>query len=193
MVKLLFIVVGGKLFDIKGRRPLLFISLIGMAIALLMISITFFIASSTSSGFIIFGLGMYLAAFSVGMGPGAWLVPAEVFPTSIRAKAMSLSAFLNRATATLMASTFLSTANAIGWGGFFLLLSIISLLVLGFLWIYLPETKGRSLEDMSTYFAEITGDNSILEAEVRISEARDPAVELSILKKSQRTTDREVI
>jgi sugar porter (SP) family MFS transporter len=70
MVKLLFIVVGGKLFDINGRRPLLFISLIGMAIALLMISITFFIASSTSSGFIIFGLGMYLAAFSVGMGPG---------------------------------------------------------------------------------------------------------------------------
>jgi len=99
---------------------------------------------------------------------GAWLVPSEVFTTSIRGKAMSLATLMNRATATLMSSTFLSTANALGWGGFFLMLSIICLVVFVFLFKYLPETKGRSLEDMSLYFAEITGDTSVLDAEERL-------------------------
>lgn len=48
------------------------------------------------------------------------------------------------------------------------MLSIICLVVFGFLLKYLPETKGRSLEDMSVYFAEIMGDTSVLEAEERL-------------------------
>jgi len=44
----------------------------------------------------------------------------------------------------------------------------VCVIVLGFVHIYLPETKGRSLEDMSIYFAEITGDQSVIEAEARI-------------------------
>ena len=45
------------------------------------------------------------------------------------------------------------------------MMSIVCLLILGWMYVYLPETKGRPLEDMSQYFAEITGDRSILEAE----------------------------
>jgi len=95
-------------------------------------------------------------------------IPSEVFASCVRAKAMSVAATMNRVTATLMSASFLSTATAIGWGGFFLLLSVISLVVLAFLFAFLPETKGRSLEDMSLYFSELTGDQSILEAEARI-------------------------
>ena len=168
LLKLSFIVVGGKLFDRKGRRPLLFASLAGMAVALLMVSIAFFVTSEASEGFIVFGLALYLSFFSIGMGPGAWLIPSEVFASCIRAKAMSVATFCNRVTATLMSSTFLSTANAIGWSGFFLLLSIICVVVFGFLYTFLPETKGRSLEDMSVYFAELTGDTSVLQAEARL-------------------------
>jgi len=104
--------------------------------------------------------------FSLGMGPGAWLIPSEVFATSIRAKAMSLATFLNRATATLMSSTFLSLANALSWAGFFLAMCCVCLIVALFMAIYLPETKGRSLEDMVVYFAEIMGDRSILQVEM---------------------------
>jgi MFS family permease len=115
------------------------------------------------------------------MGPGAWLIPSEIFATSIRAKAMSIATFFNRIIATLMASTFLSTANAIGWGGFFIMLAAISLVVFVFIFFLLPETKGRSLEDMSLYFAEITNDNSVLEAEKRVinDRGRTGAVELT--------------
>jgi hypothetical protein len=99
------------------------------------------------------------------MGPGAWLIPSEVFSTKIRAKAMSLATFSNRVTATLMSSTFLSTANAMSWAGFFSLLAFIVLLVALFFYIYLPETNGHSLEDMTLFFAEITGDRAVLEGE----------------------------
>lgn len=75
---------------------------------------------------------------------------------------------LNRGTACLMSSTFLSVRSALTWGGFFLLMTFVCLIVVAFLYVYLPETKGRSLEDMSVYFAEITGDASILEAEKKL-------------------------
>ena len=178
LVKLVFICVGGRQFDRRGRRPLLFVSLIGMSVATLLISIGFFANTKLSGEVIIVGLAVYLAFFSIGMGPGAWLVPSEVFTTSIRGKAMSVATFMNRATATLMSSTFLSTANSMGWGGFFLMLSVICLVVLCFFYKYLPETKGRSLEDMSVYFAELTGDTSVLEAEERLRRGDGRSVEM---------------
>ena len=51
-------------------------------------------------------------------------------------------------------------------------------LALGFLFLYLPETKGRSLEEMTVYFAEITGDSTVLEAEAEIRR-RQPLTEMS--------------
>jgi len=139
---------------------------IGMSIALSVISFTFF-AGGENAPFVISGLAVYLAFFSLGMGPGCWLIPSEVFSTTIRAKAMSMATFLNRATATIMASTFLSMARLLSWAGFFFVLAVLCLCILLFFYVYLPETKGRSLEDMSFHFAELTGDRSILEAEMR--------------------------
>ncbi|KAL7560646.1 hypothetical protein ACA910_001330 [Epithemia clementina (nom. ined.)] len=172
VIKLVFIVIGGKCFDRRGRRSLFFVSLIGMTAALLLVGIAKLINSGLSTGAQVTGLALYLAFFSTGMGPGAWLIPSEVFSVSIRAKAMSIATTLNRATATLMASTFLSTAHAIGFGAFFCLLGIICIIVLAFLYFYLPETKGRSLEDMAVYFAEITGDRNILDAEAELVQRR---------------------
>jgi hypothetical protein len=92
---------------------------------------------------------------------------------------MSVATCGNRLTATLMSSTFLSTAEAMGWGGFFLLLSAICLIVLGWIYIFLPETKGRSLEEMSIYFAELTGDETVLEVEKKIVNRREVTVEMA--------------
>lgn len=138
----------------------------GMSVACFMIAITFVMEDGTLLGIV--ALALYLSFFSLGMGPGAWLIPAEVFSTTIRAKAMSMATFLNRITATVVTSTFLTVAESISWAGYFSILGIICLLVFLYLFIYLPETKGRSLEDMSLYFAEVTGDNAILEAEKRL-------------------------
>jgi MFS family permease len=179
LLKLIFIVVGGKLFDRRGRRPLLFASLAGITVALLLCSFTFMAnggdVSRVPVGFTIFGLALYMSFFSIGVGPGCWLIPSEIFATSIRAKAMSLAAFFNRITATLMSSTFLSTSNAITTGGFFIMLAVICVISIIFIYFYLPETKGRSLEDMSVYFAEVTNDQTLLDAEAKIVQEREAA------------------
>lgn len=167
LLKLTVIYIAGSYFDRKGRRPLLITSCIGMAIACFMISFSFvWEGAGTFVG--LAALGLYLSVFSLGMGPGAWLIPSEVFSTTIRAKAMSISTFLNRVTATVVTSTFLSVANMMTWSGYFAMLGAVCLLVTIYFYIYLPETKGRSLEDMTVYFAEVTSDNSILEAERRL-------------------------
>merc|ERR1740121_1312655 len=65
-----------------------------------------------------------------------------------------------------MASTFLTVADFLTWAGFFILLAIVCLLVGAFFYFVVPETKGRSLEDMTLYFAEITNDRAMLGIEM---------------------------
>ena len=86
---------------------------------------------------------------------------------------MSVAILPNRITATIMASTFLSVADALTWPGFFLLLAGVCLASTAFLYHYLPETKGKSLEQMAVYFAEVTGDRSILDVEERVRRERE--------------------
>jgi hypothetical protein len=101
------------------------------------------------------------------------VVVSEIFSTSIRAKAMSVAVLPNRITATIMASTFLSLAKALTWPGFFLVLAGICLASAAFLYAYLPETKGKTLEEMAVYFAQVTGDRSILDVEERVRRERE--------------------
>lgn len=149
----------------------------GIAVSYFILAITFGLEKPNETLGII-GLALFLSFFSAGMGPGAWLVPAEVFSTAIRAKGMSLATFMNRVTATVVTSTFLSVANTLTYSGFFILLGFINFGIFIFFYKLLPETKGRSLEEMSIYFAELTGDDSILEAERRIRETIDEEEDL---------------
>lgn len=173
LLKLTFIIVAGRLFDKRGRRPLFFVSLGGCSVACLLLSFNFYVGS-THPEFAIFALGLYLTSFSIGLGPGSWLIPSEVFALTIRAKAMSLATFSNRLFSTLMASTFLTVARVLSWAGFFLLLAAVCVVCALFLYLYLPETKGRALEDMVLYFAELTGDRSVLEVDKALRAAPPP-------------------
>jgi Sugar (and other) transporter len=140
----------------------------GIITALVTMSIAYAIPGDAGSYVELVGLFMYLASYGLGLGPAGWLLPSEIFATSIRAKGVSLATFLNRATATIMVTTFLSLKNTITWPLFFLVLAGFTLFTLVMLYLYLPETKGRSLEDMSLFFAEETGDFSILDAERKL-------------------------
>jgi MFS family permease len=65
LIKVIFIVLAGHLFDRRGRRPLFFLSLIGMSIGLLLVSMAF-VGNANGAGFAVFGLALYLAFFSLG-------------------------------------------------------------------------------------------------------------------------------
>ena len=146
--------------------------LLGMAFSLLLLSVNFLVSTRNTS-FAVFGIALYLSFYSVGMGPAAWLVSTEIFPTSIRSKSLSVATFSNRVVATLVSSTFFSLAYAISWAGFFLLMAAVCLVVLMFVWIQVPETKGRPLEDMTLHFAELTGDQNFLGLENNLAEMKD--------------------
>ena len=159
MLKLSMIFVASSLVDKLGRRPLLFLSLGGAIFSLSLIA-SVFGGGSDNSKVVLFGLALYLASFSLGLGPLAWIIPNEIFPTAIRAKAVSLSVFMNRLAAAVVSSTMLSLADLLGWFGYFVFLATVCSLILAFFYVYLPETKGMRLEDVAHYIEEITAPKS---------------------------------
>ena len=89
--KLCFVFVGAKLFDKQGRRRLLFISLIGMIFALVLTAFALMVDLKISTATTVIGLSLYLASFSIGMGPGCWYV---MFSCHILCFRLSSSRFL---------------------------------------------------------------------------------------------------
>ena len=100
----------------------------------------------------------YMMSFSLGIGPGCWLVASEVFPLVIRAKCMALATVANRVFSSLIASTFLSWAGAMTYAGYFYFFTALSVVLWATLYVYLPETSGKSLEAMAGYFASLFGE-----------------------------------
>ena len=133
----------------------MFLSLGGAIFSLSLIA-SVFGGDSDNSKIVLFGLALYLASFSLGLGPLAWIIPNEIFPTAIRARAVSLSVFANRFAAAVVSSTMLTLADFLGWFGYFVFLATVCSLILAFFFVYLPETKGMRLEDVAHYMEEIT-------------------------------------
>jgi len=175
VIKLQCIVLCGKMLDIQGRRFVLFLSLIGMAVSLGIVSLSFFLHQDVHLVVVMLGLTLYFGFEGLGVGPTSRLIASEIFPTSVRAKAMSVATIINRLAAAVMATTFFSVKDALTWPGIFMLLATVCVIVASLLYCYLPETNQRSLEDMSLYFSELTGDTSILDAEHKLREEANDA------------------
>merc|ERR1719499_2894418 len=159
--KMLVILISAWLLDrpgSTGRRSLLLISLPGCAVALCILGLAFEAANngSTNPSLALLGLFTYVFFFSIGIGPICWLFCSEILPTSIRAKGMSLAGSLNRVTSATTSLTFLDLTEAVGDSGTFFLYTAITVCCVIFAWWFVPETKGKTLEEMVKYFEEIT-------------------------------------
>jgi sugar porter (SP) family MFS transporter len=161
-VKLSAVIMAGFLMDVQGRRPLMILSFLGMGVACSALSIMFFM-ENTSRLMVVRGLMAYFAFFSVGAGPGAWLLSSELFSNSVRAKGMSVAALLNRLVGAIEVTTFLSLAEAIGMAKVFAGLAALSFVYALFFWSFLPETKSRTLEEISDHFCAMAGPAADLE------------------------------
>jgi MFS family permease len=91
---------------------------------------------------------VYIASFAVGLGPVFWLMISEIFPLSIRSPAMSISTVGNWSSNFLVSSFFLTLVGAISREGTFWLYGGLGVLSLIFFVARVPETKGRSLEQI---------------------------------------------
>ncbi|NWS48764.1 GTR12 protein, partial [Probosciger aterrimus] len=97
---------------------------------------------------------VYVAAFSIGLGPMAWLVLSEIFPGGIRGQAMALTSSMNWGINLLISLTFLTVTELIGLSWVCFIYTIMSLASLAFVAVFIPETKGCSLEQISMELAE---------------------------------------
>ena len=140
------------LVDKAGRRPLLLAGLCVQAVALGAVGWMFH-ANIHGFGLLLAILG-FIAAFAMALGPIPWILCSEIFPTQVRGRAMSISTFVIWTSCYIVAQTFpvLNDSPQIGPARTFWIYAIFS--VLGFLFTFgfVPETKGRSLEEVGTQF-----------------------------------------
>ncbi|KAF8660444.1 hypothetical protein HU200_058029 [Digitaria exilis] len=142
--KTAFIALAIVLIDRVGRKPLLYVSTIGMTVCLVILGVGIAIAILTVCGDVAF--------FSVGIGPICWVVSSEIFPLRLRAQAAALGAVANRVTSGAVAMSFLSICRAISVAGAFSAFAAISALSVVFVHRFVPETSGKTLEQIESLF-----------------------------------------
>lgn len=147
------------LIDKVGRKPLLYTSTIGMTICLLCltVSLPFMGKGTVGIGLAILFICGDVVFFSVGIGPICWVLNSEVYPLRLRAQAVSLGFAANRVCSGLVSLSFLSVSSAISVPGTFLIFAAFSALSVVFVHKIVPETKGKTLEEIECLFQETEG------------------------------------
>src|SRR5437667_4916240 len=139
-------ILGMALIDRAGRKPLLMSAFAGMALSLMAVSAAIHFQAS-GIVVLVFVLA-YVACFAVGVGTGTWVMMSEICPTRVRGRAMSVATVCLWCGTLLVTLTFLSLVSAFTAPGAFLLYAAVSIAAFFFVWRKVPETKGRSLEEI---------------------------------------------
>ncbi|XP_052198250.1 putative polyol transporter 1 [Diospyros lotus] len=156
--KTIFILVSTFLLDRVGRRPLLLSSVGGTIVCLggLGTSLTIIDHSEQkliwATALAILATLSYVACFSIGMGPIPWVYSSEIFPLRLRAQGTSMGTGMNRLISGIISMTFLSLSHAITMGGAFFLFTGMAMISWVFFFTLLPETQGKTLEEMQGLF-----------------------------------------
>ncbi|NWS36595.1 GTR10 protein, partial [Polioptila caerulea] len=95
----------------------------------------------------------FVSAFSIGFGPMTWLVLSEIYPAGIRGRAFAFCNSFNWAANLLISLSFLDLIDAIGFSWMFLLYGLMGVMAVLFIYLFVPETKGQSLEEIDQQFS----------------------------------------
>jgi len=143
-----------QLIDRVGRRPLLLVSLAGMAVSLFVLGLAFSLPqfSSSLAWIAIASLMVYVGSFAVGLGPVFWLVLSEIYPLGIRGRAMSVGTIANWGANLIVALSFLTLTQVLGKPATFWLYGGVTIAAWLFAFFLVPETKGKTLEQIEAHF-----------------------------------------
>ncbi|MCU4174399.1 D-xylose transporter XylE [Carboxylicivirga sp. N1Y90] len=145
LINVVFTVVAILTVDKWGRKPLLITGSIGMAIGMIAIGmLSFFeIIGISTLVFII----VYTASFMMSWGPICWVLIGEIFPNKIRGKAIAIAVATQWAANYFISSTYPAMMEFSG-GVTYMFYGVMSIMSAIFVWKMVPETKGKSLEEM---------------------------------------------
>jgi MFS transporter, SP family, galactose:H+ symporter len=142
------------LVDRAGRRPLLLVGIAGMIITLGLLGLSFRISNPSGQlGWIaVICLMGYVASFAISLGPIFWLLIAEIYPLKIRGLAEGTAATFNWASNLIVSLTFLTLVEKLGASSTFFLYALASVASWLFAYYFVPETKGRTLEQIEAFW-----------------------------------------
>lgn len=145
-------VVAIMLVDRVGRRPLLLVGTGGMTVMLAILGLGFFLPGlSGIVGYVTLGsMLLYVAFYAISLGPVFWLLISEIYPLRVRGTAEGVASVFNWGANFLVGLTFLSLMEQIGESWSFWILGGFCILAFVFIYLKVPETMGRSLEEIET-------------------------------------------
>jgi MFS transporter, SP family, galactose:H+ symporter len=154
IVNVLMTVVSMWLLDRMGRRPLLLIGIGAMVPTLGALGLVFrnHAPTETSAALAVISMMVYVAAFAIGLGPIFWLLISEIYPLRIRSSTEGLAAAFNWGSNLLVSLTFLTLMQALGASRTFWLYGVLAVAGWIFSYYLVPETKGRTLEEIETFW-----------------------------------------
>ena len=159
---LFFTCIAMTLVDRKGRKFLLTIGTSGITLGLIVVGSLFlavehgWLSSGPLAGWaIVAAFVIFIGGFAIGPGVCVWLAMTELMPLRFRASGMMVAQFVAMGASYTLAQTFLPWSKAYGDSSVFLTLSVFGLLYLLTVAVFLPETKGKSLEEIERCFASI--------------------------------------
>jgi sugar porter (SP) family MFS transporter len=150
LINFIFTFVAILFIDKLGRRSLYLIGSMGMVITLVFLAISFYF--KMEGIFTLICILSFIAFFAACIGPVFWTLLSEIFPNKIRGKAIAFASFTQWIFNFLVVLLFPHFLASVGGTKTFLFLAVMSLLQWLFTFLYVPETKGKSLEEIERIF-----------------------------------------
>jgi len=151
-VNLLFTVLAIMTVDKFGRKPLMIIGALGMAISMFALGTSFFM-ESVGVGALVFML-LYVASFAMSWGPVCWVLLSEIFPNKIRGRALAVAVAAQWISNYIVSWTFpmmdknTYLVETFNHGFAYWIYGVMGVLAMVFVWKFVPETKGKTLEEI---------------------------------------------
>ena len=143
------------LVDTRGRRFLMLVGTAGVLLGLVFATAAFlaldhgFLRPSPVSGLVVAaGITIFVAAFAIGPGACTWVLPTELLPGRIRATGMGVALLFDYLISTGFQATLLPIVERVGYGVLFGIFAGFGIVYLMAVWLFLPETKGKTLEEI---------------------------------------------
>lgn len=152
VINMVITIVSLGLVDRVGRKKLLGWGSFAMSMCMLVVAICFFVHASAALTLTFVLLA--IASYAISLAPVTWILLSEMFPSRIRGRAMSICTVVLWLSDFVLSYTFPILTQNIGEGWTFMLYVVVTLVSAIFVWKMLPETKGKSLEEIELYWQQ---------------------------------------